>query len=192
MSKRETILRAATKLFAHYSYDTVGIRDIAHEAGANSAMISYYFGGKSGLHAEIFSRFVQMVLDVSREQLGKANSTHELCDAMGRAFLESARQNRDVFLAGLRSMNRDLEGLCDEQERLRRESEKYITGFLARIGLKEKTPDTHRLIFGAVMGMLFSDYLLGGGANINDDKLLQRYAGTIIQVLQHGLPSLVE
>ncbi|MBG0791417.1 MAG: TetR/AcrR family transcriptional regulator [Desulfovibrionaceae bacterium] len=192
MTKRERILKAATRLFAEYSYDAVGIREIANEADVNSAMISYYYGGKGGLHKEVFSRFVELVLDVSREQLGKAANSHELCDAMGRAFLTCARRNREVFMVGLRSLNRDLEWLREEQERIQRETEEYVTRFLVRTGHKEKMPHTRRLIFGAVMGMLFSDYLLGGGANINDDELLKEYAETIIRILQHGLPSLAE
>lgn len=192
MTKRESILKAATRLFAEHSYDSVGIRDIAGEAGVNSAMISYYFGGKSGLHQEIFARFIQLVLEVSKEQLGRARDSHELCECMCRAFLDSARQNRGVYLVGLRSLNRDLEWLHEEQDRLLIMTEDYMTGFLARTGHKEKMPHTRRLIFGAVMGTLFSDYLLGGGANINDEELLEGYAGAIIQILRHGLPSLVE
>ena len=185
-------MEAAAKLFAEYSYDTVGIRDIATAAGVNSAMISYYFGGKSGLHKEIFARFSQLVRTVSREQLGKAPNSYELCAIMVRAFLAAARQNRDVFLVGLRSLNRDLEWLREEQERLLRENEERFAEFLVRTGHKEKVPHKQGLIFSAVLGMLFSDYLLGGGANINDDELLEEYSETIIQVLRHGLPSLVD
>lgn len=192
VNKREIIFEAAARLFAEYSYDTVGIRDIAREAGVNSAMISYYFGGKSGLHKEIFSRFVQVVLSVAREHLEKAADSYALSNVMSRAFLDAAREKRDVFLVGLRSLNRDLEWLREEQERLREMSDRYFAEFLIRTGHREKMPETQGLIFGAVMGMLFSDYLLGGGANINDDKLLGRYADSITQILSHGLPSLVE
>jgi len=192
VTKRECILKVAAKLFAEYSYDTVGIRDIAREAGVNSAMISYYFGGKSGLHQEIFSHFVTMVLDVSREHLAKAADSYELSSVMSRAFLDAARNNPDIFLVGLRSLNRDLEWLREEQEVLRRKTDEFFADFLIRTGRKGKMPETQGLVFDAVMGMLFSDFLLGGGANINDEALLEKYAGTIIQILTHGLPSLVE
>ena len=46
------ILDAARRLFAHDSYDNVGIRDIASEAGVDSALISRYFGSKEGLFLE--------------------------------------------------------------------------------------------------------------------------------------------
>ena len=192
VTKRESILKAAAELFAEYSYDTVGIRDIAREAGVNSAMISYYFGGKSGLHKEIFSHFVNVILTVSHDQLGKASDSYDLCNYMSRAFLDAARSNREVFLVGLRSLNRDLEWLKEEQERLRRENDRHFNEFLVRTGGREKLPQTQGLIFAAVMGMLFSDYLLGGGSNINDDEALEKYAETITHILSHGLPALVE
>ena len=192
MTKRESILRAAAELFAEHSYDAVGIRDIARKAGVNSAMISYYFGGKSGLHKELFSLFVQLALSVSRENLTKAVDSYELCNAMSRAFLRAARENREVFLVGLRSMNRDLEWLREEQAYLQNENDKYFYEFLARTGRKEKLPQARGIVFSAIMGMLFSDYLLGGGSNINEDELLANYMETITYILSHGLPSLVE
>ena len=192
VTKRESILKAAAELFAEHSYDAVGIRDIAGKAGVNSAMISYYFGGKSGLHKEIFSLFVQLVLSVSREHLAKAADSYALCNGMSRAFLDAARENREVFLVGLRSMNRDLEWLREEQIRLHSENDRYFSEFLVRTRCTEKLPQAQGLVFSAVMGMLFSDYLLGGGSNINDDEALEKYAETIIFVLSHGLPALVE
>ena len=192
VTKRENILKSAAELFAEHSYDAVGIRDIAGKAGVNSAMISYYFGGKSGLHKEIFSLFVQLVLSVSREHLAKAADSYALCNGMSRAFLDAARENREVFLVGLRSMNRDLEWLREEQIRLHSENDRYFNEFLVRTRCTEKLPKAQGLVFSAVMGMLFSDYLLGGGSNINDDEALEKYAETIIFVLSHGLPALVE
>jgi AcrR family transcriptional regulator len=192
MTKRESILKAAAKLFAEHSYDSVGIRDIAKEADVNSAMISYYFGGKNRLHREIFARFVQVVLAVARVHLEHAADSYELCSGMSRAFLDVARRNREIFLVGLRSLNRDLEWLREDQEWLREKSDEYFAEFLERTGGREKMPRTQSLIFGAVMGMLFSDYLLGGGDNINDDDSFEKYAETITQILTHGLPSLVE
>lgn len=192
MTKREHILRAAAKLFSEQSYDSVGIRDIANKAGVNSAMISYYFGGKSGLLQDIFSRFSEQILAVSRESMLKADDFYELCELMGTALLSVARQNHEVFLVGLRSMNRDIDWLRENQERLKDKIEDYFSEFLIRTGLKETKPRRSGIVLGAVMGMLYSDYLLGGGENINDKGLLEDYAETVIQILKSGLPSLVE
>ena len=50
---RDAILRAAKQHFICDSYDQVGIRAIAADAGIDPAMICRYFGSKSGLFAEV-------------------------------------------------------------------------------------------------------------------------------------------
>jgi AcrR family transcriptional regulator len=49
---RAAILAAAGQRFLHESYDSVGLRDIAGDAGVDVALISRYFGGKEGLFVE--------------------------------------------------------------------------------------------------------------------------------------------
>lgn len=46
------ILEAATDLFARENFDAVSIKQIAAASGVNSALISYYFGGKKNLYQE--------------------------------------------------------------------------------------------------------------------------------------------
>ncbi|MEW6346221.1 MAG: TetR family transcriptional regulator [Paraburkholderia sp.] len=48
-STREKILEAARECFSRRSYENVGLREIAAEAGVDAALVSRYFGGKEGL-----------------------------------------------------------------------------------------------------------------------------------------------
>ena len=50
---REAILLAARRRFSKESYDSVGLRDIAGDAGVDVALVSRYFGGKEKLFAEV-------------------------------------------------------------------------------------------------------------------------------------------
>ncbi len=50
---RQALLAAARALFLRYGYRAVSSRQIAAAAGANPAMIRYYFGGKAGLYREM-------------------------------------------------------------------------------------------------------------------------------------------
>ncbi|TWW01662.1 TetR/AcrR family transcriptional regulator [Chitinophaga pinensis] len=52
--KQLLILESAEKLFASHGFHATSVRDIAHEAGVNIAMISYYFGSKEKLIESIF------------------------------------------------------------------------------------------------------------------------------------------
>ena len=47
--KQIQIIITAERLFAERGFDGTSVRDIAHEAGVNIAMISYYFGSKEKL-----------------------------------------------------------------------------------------------------------------------------------------------
>ncbi len=51
-SSRIRLLEAAILCFAEKGFDATGIREIARRAKANSALVQYHFGGKTGLYAE--------------------------------------------------------------------------------------------------------------------------------------------
>lgn len=193
MTKQELIFNAGAKLFAERTYNSVGIRDIAREAGVNSAMISYYFGGKSGLLREIFSRFTSLVLTVTTEGLAEATDFYELCDITVRSFLGSARANRDVYLVGLRELNHDTADLQDIRDNLNERSWAIFSQNLERMGLDKPQDDKSRDIgFPAVMGLIFSDYLLGSGAFIDNDELIEIYIQVISEILKYGMPKFWE
>jgi len=71
--KREHILLVAEELFAGKGFDGTSVRDIAHLAGVNLAMISYYFGSKENLLKELieyrFSYTVSLLEEKSNDQL---------------------------------------------------------------------------------------------------------------------------
>ena len=58
---RDKLLTAARELFLRYGYRAVSSRQIATAAGANVAMIRYYFGGKPGLYREICNALMQPI-----------------------------------------------------------------------------------------------------------------------------------
>ena len=66
------ILVAATKLFAEEHFDSVSIKRIASLAGVNSALISYYFGGKKKLYQEVLNDqaniFLKSIEEVSNKK----------------------------------------------------------------------------------------------------------------------------
>jgi TetR/AcrR family transcriptional regulator len=81
---RQALLAAARDLFLRYGYRAVSSRQIAAAAGANVAMIRYYFGGKSGLYRQM----LQEVFTPVRERLEALLSTHapiEISDVLATA-----------------------------------------------------------------------------------------------------------
>ncbi len=57
---RENILKAAQILFARKGYTTVGVREVAAEAGVNATLIRRYFGSKEGLFRSAVEDFLQV------------------------------------------------------------------------------------------------------------------------------------
>ncbi|SMC69211.1 TetR/AcrR family transcriptional regulator [Pedobacter africanus] len=71
--KKASILEAAEKLFAELGYEATSTRNIAKEAGANMAMINYYFGSKEGVFMEIMSKrivdFNTQLMSIDQDKL---------------------------------------------------------------------------------------------------------------------------
>ncbi|WP_419781474.1 TetR family transcriptional regulator [Maridesulfovibrio sp.] len=191
MTKREKILQAGAKLFAERSFNTVGIRDIAREADVNSAMISYYFGGKAGLLREIFSAFSERMVAVIRQSMNEAGDHAELVELNVARFLADARQNRDLYLVGLSELNHDSEELQDLRDGLYSTGWEMFNEFLTRTGSKANLAENVKdICFTAVIGTIFSDYLLGGGHYIDDDQKVEEYRKVVTLLLKAGSPAL--
>ena len=58
MGTKERLMDAAKALFVRKGFAGVSIREIAKEANANSALISYYFGDKEGLFKSVLESFI--------------------------------------------------------------------------------------------------------------------------------------
>lgn len=54
--KKQHIINVAEQLFAENGFDGTSVRDIAHQAKVNIAMISYYFGSKEKLLESIIEK----------------------------------------------------------------------------------------------------------------------------------------
>ena len=60
---KEKLLAAAPRLFAEKGFAGVSIRQLAEAAGVNSAMISYYYGGKEGLYEAVLATQYERLLE---------------------------------------------------------------------------------------------------------------------------------
>lgn len=58
LDTKERLMDAAKALFVRKGFTGVSIREIAKEANANSALISYYFGDKEGLFKSVLESFI--------------------------------------------------------------------------------------------------------------------------------------
>lgn len=58
---REALITAAIAVFGERGFSAASTRSIAQAAGANAAMISYYFGGKQGLYRAAVAHIAEQI-----------------------------------------------------------------------------------------------------------------------------------
>ena len=117
-SSRIRLLEAAIFCFAEKGFDGTGIRDIALRAKANSALVQYHFGGKTGLYAEvlryIFTHDPVIVPELPADTSGPeakamaARSLGELVANLLQETLHCAGQT-EVDKAAMVLLNRELQ-----------------------------------------------------------------------------------
>lgn len=94
--KRILILDAARKIFLEKGYEGTSIRNIAEEIEHSPGTIYLYFKDKDdifhALHTEGFSRMLQKM-----EPLRFVADPFERLTALGRVYLEFAKDNRDYY-----------------------------------------------------------------------------------------------
>jgi TetR/AcrR family transcriptional regulator, upper aerobic nicotinate degradation pathway regulator len=90
------IQQAAKRLFAKQGYAGTSVRQICEEAGANVALVSYYFGGKEKLLLSIFEQFFQI-----SERVARVESSADPVERMKRfirEFMEHMSTDADTAL----------------------------------------------------------------------------------------------
>jgi TetR/AcrR family transcriptional regulator len=89
---RSRILAAATPMFARHGLNGVSVRSLASAAEVNLSMISYHFGGKDGLYAEILKEQFEgfrYIDDIAKRDLPPL----EKCEMYIRGTIRRYREN---------------------------------------------------------------------------------------------------
>jgi AcrR family transcriptional regulator len=79
---RERILEAALEILKSDGYTGLTTARVAELAGQNKALISYHFGGKQGLVAEVAKGVAELITGRTREAIREARDGGELAAAI--------------------------------------------------------------------------------------------------------------
>ena len=110
--KREAILRAATRVFAHNGYFNSKVADIAREAGVADGTVYLYFKSKEEILHSIFDRSVDDALAAARKQIEFITDPREKLRRIALLHLERLGADRDlavVFQVELRGSTKFME-----------------------------------------------------------------------------------
>lgn len=110
--KREAILRAAIRVFAHNGYFNSKVADIASEAGVADGTVYLYFKSKEEILHSIFDRSVEAALADGRRQLKDISDPRDKLRRIALLHLEWLGADRDlavVFQVELRGSTKFME-----------------------------------------------------------------------------------
>src|SRR6266853_841112 len=94
--KRESILRAATRVFARNGYFNSKVADIAHAAGVADGTVYLYFKSKEEILHSIFDQNMAEAIAADRQLLDKLNDPREKLRRIATLHLERLGADRDL------------------------------------------------------------------------------------------------
>ena len=177
---RDSILEAARQRFSRHSYDDVGVRDVAGDAGVDASLISRYFGSKEDLFAS--------ALDSCGGPTDMFDGPRE---TFGRRVADQIVYNpkRGDKLLGMQIMLRSVGSARASEIVQASASENFFNPFIAWMG----APDAEvrvRILGGLMMGLSISREL-GDGFGLDEadcEKLRDRLA-VMIQAIVDDRPA---
>lgn len=112
IDKKEHIMNVAVALFAEKGFEGTSIRDLAHEADVNIAMINYYFGSKENLFVTLLeakARFMREKIDAVQNDpsLSELEKINQIIDGYINRFLSQPAFHR-VLQQELLVTNREM------------------------------------------------------------------------------------
>lgn len=110
--KREAILRAAIRVFAHNGYFNSKVADIAREAGVADGTVYLYFKNKEDILHSVFHRSVDNAIAEARTQLSSLEDPREKLRQIAHLHLERLGADRElaiVFQVELRGSTKFME-----------------------------------------------------------------------------------
>ena len=177
---RDNILDAARVRFASESYDDVGLREVARDAGVDAALISRYFGSKEDLFAAVLDACDNgsTLWDGPREEFGR-----RVADKL------VYHPKEGTALQGMQIMLRSI-GSARAQELVQASAASRFFGPFAEWLAGEDAVIRARLASGIVLGMSVSREL-GGGFGLEPaecERLRDRLAVMLQAVIDDDCP----
>jgi TetR/AcrR family fatty acid metabolism transcriptional regulator len=94
--KREAILRAAIRVFAHHGYFNSKVADIARAAGVADGTVYLYFKSKEEILRSVFDRSMEEAIADGRQRLRGITDPREKLRRIAQLHLERLGADRDL------------------------------------------------------------------------------------------------
>jgi TetR/AcrR family fatty acid metabolism transcriptional regulator len=158
--KRETILRAAIRVFAQNGFFNSKVSDIAKEAGVADGTVYLYFKNKDDILRSIFDQAMALFIDEARKKIELLSDPEEKLRRLANLHLEKLGSDRDlaiVFQVELRGSTKFMEEFSNTAfaEYLNIIKETFVEGQQKGIFRKDLNPTVcAKILFGALDEMV--------------------------------------
>src|SRR3982751_6890575 len=96
--KRESILRAAIKVFARNGYFNSKVSDIASEAGIADGTVYLYFKSKEEILHSVFDRAMEEFISEGRKEIAEIREPDKRLRRIAQLHLEKLGADRDLAI----------------------------------------------------------------------------------------------
>lgn len=195
---KKRIIEIATELFAQKGYAAVGVREIAKEADVNLSMISYYFGGKTGLLKSITEEFFQVFKTTFLGSFDPKMKFDTNMKNLNRAIVELFRTKSSLTKIGLIELPNEVPEITAFKTSKIMEMFTWMGSFMRLLGVDhEKDWEFIAMIGPCILNLMFSHFLMlplvkGMSVMEFDDNYYNRYSKVIGKLILHGLPDAVK
>jgi AcrR family transcriptional regulator len=158
---RQQILDAAIHLFARKGFSATGVREIAHRAKVNVAMISYYFGSKRGILEAALDMFFQRYQEVAEQALEGDDPPEQKMRRFIRSLVTLLRNNNDLVRIAFTELPFDMPEIANfKAERVRNIAALFQHRLLPAMEGRLPRPIHLEIVGPAFTGMLVAHFLL--------------------------------
>jgi AcrR family transcriptional regulator len=187
--RRDEVLAAAERLFAHKGFFKTGMAEIAAEADVAVGSLYQFFDSKDAIYAAISERKFEEYFASAEVELGRARGVVGQIEALIVAHLRFFEHNRDFFRIYAVEFGGDCSIKGGSGERIQKQFQVYmdlIVG-LQRAGVrqglfKRLDPELMGYVLNGMMRSVVHQWILGSG----EDSLVAK-AGTIQDIFLAGV-----
>lgn len=106
-STEDRVKQAATKVFLEKGFDGTTTRDIAREAGLNSALVNYYFRSKEKLFAAVFNDMLRLFFQGLNDIINQPISLRDKIGAMIEHDFRMFKEHNNLSNFVINEIHRD-------------------------------------------------------------------------------------
>jgi len=194
----ERIVNASAELFAKYSFHSVSVREIASKANVNISMISYYFGGKSGILIEIINRFFDLHFRTIKASIIDTDNQELTIKRLFKNMVNMIRNNTNICLIGFSDLPSNVPEVFELKINKTNQLIEIGNQISTKFGIDLTINKEIALILGpAMMSMLTSHFTHKNSISkqynvVFDDEYYEKYSNTLAELFLHGILGLAK